>query len=229
VNIYEGLFGDQELEDVLVEMQFPEGSRLAAARARMWEGNAGEASTIAAGGEEPWASLISAAARIQAGLSAKQTLLPLAEDARNDSRVRLWAWHALRKLGEKPSSLHASEVLGFVLEVTLEEGLDVLAAYSDGSVRFLGHADQLVTLEATRDPIHEVVAVIANAFALLKVPPAPRDKDAKAPEPENVRMTALSANGLHRVTVPWDDVEGNGPYEPLFRAATKLLMEITLK
>lgn len=60
----------------------------------------------------------------------------------------MWAWTALRALGERPSAMHEGEVLGVVVEVPVDEGVDVLAAYADGRVRFLGSAGQIVVREA---------------------------------------------------------------------------------
>ncbi|MFO0613579.1 MAG: hypothetical protein U0414_13365 [Polyangiaceae bacterium] len=226
MNLYDMLFADQDLEDILVDAEFPPGSPLDVARARMWEGNYTDAALAAQGAPEPWSCFVQSAARMRAGLGAKHLLLPLAEDAFKESRARLWAWHALRKLGEKPSAVHTGEVLGFILEVPIDGSLDVLAAYADGSARFMGHADQLIVREPN-DPEPPIAKVISEAFALLSVPPKPRDADADGPPDDRVRMFALSALGTHMVEVPWSDVEAGGKYAALFGAATQLLKFLT--
>lgn len=224
--LYDMLFADQDLDDVIVDAQFAPGSPLDVARARMWEGNYTDAALAAQGAPEPWACFIQSAARMRAGLGAKHLLLPLAEDAFKESRPRLWAWHALRKLGEKPSAVHTSEVLGFILEVPMEGKLDVLAAYADGSARFMGHGENLIVREAN-DPDPAVTKVISEAFVLLSVPPKPRDADADGPPDDKVRMFALSALGTHMVEVPWAEVEAGGKYVSLFTAAIELLKLLT--
>ena len=224
--LYDMLFADQDLEDVLVDAQFAPGSPLDVARARMWEGNYTDAALAAQGAPEPWASFVQSAVRMRAGLGAKHLLLPLAEDAFKESRARLWAWRALRKLGEKPSPIHASEVLGFVLEVPMEGKLDVLAAYADGSARFMGHGENLIVREAA-DPDPIVTKVISEAFVLLSIPPKSRDADGDGPPDDKVRMFALSALGTHSVEVPWAEVEAGGKYEKLFVAAIELLKALT--
>lgn len=226
MNLYDMLFADQDLEDIIVDAEFPPGSPLDVARARMWEGNYTDAALAAQGAPEPWSCFIQSAARMRAGLGAKHLLLPLAEDAFKESRARLWAWHSLRKLGEKPSPVYTAEVLGFILEVPMEGSLDVLAAYADGSARFMGHADQLIVREAN-DPEPAVAKVISEAFALLGVPAKKRDADADGPPDDKVRMSALSALGTHTVEVPWADVEAGGKYVALFTAATQLLKFLT--
>lgn len=226
MTFYDQLFGDQTLEEVVTEMEFPAGSPLEVARARMWEGNYTESALAAQGAQEPWASFIQSAARMRAGLNAKAQLLPIAEDAWKESRARLLAWTALRKLGEKPSPVHNDEVLGVIIEVPMDGKLDVLAAYADGSARYLGHGDELKILEPT-EPDPKVIRVIAEAFPLLKVPPKPRDPDAAGPDSEHVRLSALTAQGTHMDQVEWSEVEPGGRYDPLFAAAIQLLQYIT--
>src|SRR5690349_15588199 len=128
---YQMLFADQDLSEVLMEAEFPSGSKLDAARARMWEGDVEETTALAKGAEEPWASFVIALARANAGGAPQPQLRAVAEDAFAEPRARLWAWTALRKLGEKPAPVFAQEVLGCVVEVPVDGGLDVLAAYSD--------------------------------------------------------------------------------------------------
>jgi hypothetical protein len=227
MNIYEMLFADQDLDELLLEVDLPAGGPLDVARARLWEGSYQDTARLAAGGTEPWASFIAATARSRAGQDPKRILLGIAEDSFQESRARLWAWTALRKAGERPSAVHADEVLGLVLEVPMEGKLDVLAAYADGGVRFLGYADQLVIREAGGQPSPTVAKVLAEAQALLSIPPAPRAKDAPAPPPDKLRMSALSARGIHTAEVPWAEVEPGGEYGALFAAATKLLDEVT--
>jgi len=227
MDIYGQFFADQELDELLMDAEFPPGSALANARARLWEGNYKDTASLVAGGEEPWASLILAESRIRSGQPAQRPLLTIAEDAWKESRPRLWAWTALRKLGEKPSAVHAGEVLGVVVEVPVDGKLDVLAAYADGSARYLGTANQLIAKETGGkvDPL--VAAVIGESYPLLSTPPAARDLEAPPPPPDQVRFTALSPNGLHSVLVPWSDVEEGGKLNRLFDAAIALLQDLT--
>lgn len=223
--IYDMLFGDQELDELIVELQAPPDTPLGAARARLWEGKYEEAAALAAGTGEPWSSFIVSEARIRGGLGAKRTLLAIAEDPTFETRARLWAWTALRRIGEKPSAFHAGEVLGFVVEVPMGGRRDVLAAYADGSARFLGFAGQVIAREANGNIDATTDALLVEARVLLKVPAAPR-QSAPLP-PDRVRMTAISANGTHMVEVPWSEVEPPAKYAAVFTAAAKLLQEVT--
>ncbi|MGH7295509.1 MAG: hypothetical protein ACRELB_11275, partial [Polyangiaceae bacterium] len=114
-----------------------------------------------------------------------------------------------------------------VVEVPMEGSKDVLAAYADGSIRFLGYADNIVVREPADDTKPLVEDVLSKAQPLLAVPPAPRSQ---APIPvDKVRMTALSAMGLHTIEAPWSELEPPGKYADLFTSAAKLLERATAK
>lgn len=228
MNPYESLFADQSLEELLKVAEFQPNSQLHVARSRMWEGRVLEAANAAQGAPEPWASLIVGSARTQMGQDGRRYFKTIAEDAEAESRARLWAWTALRSQGEIPSAVFTHEILGVVVEVPIDDdGLDVLAVYADGRQRYLTHDDRFIAREGTLGTVDtNVAAVLKYADILLQIPAAPRDPDAEAPAPENVRFTGLSANGLHRIEVPWAEVEKGGKYEALFVAATAVLADI---
>ena len=82
----------------------------------------------------PWQALLFDAAADPAALRA------LAEDPRADSRVRTLAWGRLR---EQRQPVPTGELLGVVFEVEVNGGLDVLAAYADGRLRYLNHGGRV--------------------------------------------------------------------------------------
>jgi hypothetical protein len=220
---YDLLFADQELEIVLLEVEVDPTTPVYVARAQFWEGNFTEAANLAAGGPEPWGSLLAGAARIRAGADGKRVLLALAEDVWKEPRVRLWAWAALRKLGEKPSAVHKTELLGFIVEIPMKDSLDVLAVYADGAVRFLGHAGQVMLVEPGAEVMPEVAPAITKAYDLLSTPPSERPRPTEPPAPTKLRMWGLSPSGTHKVDLEWADVEEGGRYEAVFVEATKIL------
>jgi hypothetical protein len=223
MNIYDALFGDQDLDEVLLDAHFDGGSKLHAARARLWEGNVPAATAELVGAPQPWATFIAARASVQSGQGARPLLQSVANDPTAESRPRLWAWTALRKLGERELP---PDVLGLVIEVPMNGDFDTLAAYQDGSVRFLGHAGQARFLEPEAAPAAAVAALLGHASLLLAVPPSPRVPSAPPP-PDLVRLSALSPAGVHATEVPWSDLEPPAPYSHLFAAATALFQDIT--
>jgi hypothetical protein len=57
-----------------------------------------------------------------------------------ETRMQLLVWSALRELGEQPDEKLGMEVLGVVLEIPMQTGYDTLAAYQDGSARYLNYS-----------------------------------------------------------------------------------------
>lgn len=224
---YELLFADQDLDELLTELELPAGSPLDAARARLWEGRPVETNDAAKRGPRPWSTFIEALSRKHSGQPAKAELLSIARDEEAESRARLWAWKALREEQAQPEANEANRVLGVIAEVPVDGGLDVLAAYADGALRFLGHADQLIAIEGSGTPSKRAAAVLREASVLLATPPTRRDPKAPRPPSNKVRLTALAPTGSHQVEVPWADVEAGGPYASLFHAIVGLFEEVT--
>ena len=61
-----------------------------------------------------------------------------------ETRIQLWAWAALRELGERPEGKFAFEVLGAVLEMPSGGAYDTLAGYVDGSARYLNFSGRAI-------------------------------------------------------------------------------------
>jgi hypothetical protein len=65
-----------------------------------------------------------------------------------DTQIQLWTWTALRELGEKPDPKSAFEVLGVIIEIPSGDGYDTLAAYVDGSARYLNYSGKAIFWDA---------------------------------------------------------------------------------
>jgi hypothetical protein len=116
---------------------------------------------VAAGGSsaEPWASFARAAS-LWSDDRRDEAVSVWREIAANDdieSRHVLQAWHFIRAAGVSPPADSAADVLGVIAEVAVGEGCDLLAAYLDGSVRYLGGA----TLVAAPDVVRLAEALTA--------------------------------------------------------------------
>lgn len=227
ISEYDRLFGDQALAELVADVALPDGSPLAIARARAWEGQHEASEAAAEGASEPWSTFVVALAKHASGKEARARLLALATDASLDPRVRLWAFTALRAEGWVPDADAAHELLGVVLEVPVKGSYDVLAAYADGSVRFLGHVGQSSVVEGSGEPGGTVREVLRLGASLASVPVVSRERPAKRGPADHLRLSALTPAGVRRVDVPWREVEAGGAHAPFFEAATKLFAEVT--
>ena len=145
----------------------------------------------------------------------------LADDPGEESRIRLLAcdWLRARRQGVPPRVL-----LGVVVEVSLERGLDVLAAYADGRVRYINQTGRVAVFEVGPPPIvakaREVVASAEPAIEQLALSTAPR-----RPPPTNgaVRITLLASDGRYLGEGPFEQVEREPTAAPIIRHASELL------
>jgi hypothetical protein len=83
-----------------------------------------------------------------------------------ESRVALQAWHFVRRAGHRPPEDLASLVLGAVAEVPVKRSHDVLAAYRDGTARYLNHAGGAVVWEDREDVV--VQAAVRDWLAVAQ-------------------------------------------------------------
>jgi len=117
----------------------------------------------------------------------------IADDAGEESRVRLLASHWLRSAGHAVSS---TEVLGIVVEVPMQEGHDALAAYADGSVRYINHTGRVAVFEGKPEEVAHQARMLVHAAIPAAATAQLRTRGA-APTLGNVRFTFLAADGLH--------------------------------
>ncbi|HEX8891356.1 MAG TPA: hypothetical protein VF779_19565, partial [Pyrinomonadaceae bacterium] len=99
--------------------------------------------------DEPWASFIKARDQLDGGdkALAKETLRHILAIPDLESRHYLQAWHFLRELGEQPSAAAAKQLYGVVVEVSMDEGLDIVAAYADHTARYFNYSGAAIIWE----------------------------------------------------------------------------------
>ena len=148
----------------------------------------------------------------------------LAEDSGQESRVRALAYGWLRERGQP---VPGAELLGVVVEVVLPGGLDTLAAYRDGRVRYLHHSGRSVLVDARVPALDPLVDALlgASARALREARPWQRT-EASAPGPGQVRITMLTPGGLRRIEGPFDGVQRDPAAGPALLAASRLLEQL---
>jgi hypothetical protein len=182
------------------------------------------------GHHEPWTSFEQARDAFGAGLlnQAYELWRRIALDEDAESRCRLQAWHFLRQAGQEVPNGEAKHVLGAIIEAPVAGSHDVLAAYEDGSARYLNYSGKVViwderanqdVLDAIRGwlAVASVIANHAGPWTDLGFPPLPAG---------NMRIMALTPSGPHF---------GQGPSDALLQdeialrfqeAATRLLTKI---
>ncbi len=175
VNIREVLFGDEPLEKV-----------------------ASYAHDL--GGDNPWVLFGIASQQLAAEdtRGAIATLKKILKMKRLEVRIYLQAWHSLRDLGQIPPQDRARELQGIVVEVALERGLDIIAAYADGSARYFNYSGAAVVWDEQDEEIDRIVTELLTVGQGIVDVSEPWDGPRPdAPSIGMVRLNLLTYGGLH--------------------------------
>ena len=102
---------------------------------------------------EPWLSFIKARKFLEKKdkSSAAAVLRQISEMPGIEPRHYLQAWHFLRQLGVNPPADKAKIVYGVVVEVGMQNGADIVAAYIDYTARYINYTGAGVIWEHPND------------------------------------------------------------------------------
>lgn len=152
-----------------------------------------------------------------ADLSAVRTL---ADDPSQEGRVRYLAYSRLRQLGQPVAP---KRLLGVIIEVPLSGGLDVLAAYSEGGVRYLNQSGKLALYEGV-DSLQPLVRKLFAASSPLVQQIGATDQPRRpAPTGSNVRLTFLVSDGLFFGEGPMAAMQRDPLGGPVIQGGVELL------
>ena len=153
----------------------------------------------------------------------KNTLLAIADDESNEGRIRALAYNRLRAMG---AALPKKKLLGVIVEVPLPQGLDVLAAFSEGGVRYLNQSGKVVVFEGGSTPVAQLAKeLIAVSQPIVdKIGPWEEER-LPPPKPGNVRITFLVSDGLYFGEGPFKVLQSDGMAGPVLSKAAQLLQK----
>mgnify|MGYP000340728537 CR=1 FL=1 len=166
----------------------------------------------------PWQALLAAEPGDAAAIRG------LADDPAQESRVRALACLWLRLHGEPVA---AKTLFGVVVEVPLDSGLDVLAAYDDGGVRYLNQSGAMSIFEGAVPALQGEVRAALDAARTVVARIGPWDKP-RLPPPVagNVRLSFIVSDGLYFGEGPYQALAQDGLAGPLLQHATALLQAV---
>lgn len=152
-------------------------------------------------------------------------LLLLANDTSLESRVRGLAATKLHLLGgpaPKP------ELLGVVIEIGLEQGLDVLAVFGDGTARYINQAESAIVFDAPNETTNNLVSNLWHHSIQVVNRIGPWDKPRLAPPgKDTVRLTFLVSGQLFFGQGPMNVFFSDPMAGPVLDAATKVMVYLT--
>jgi hypothetical protein len=151
-----------------------------------------------------------------------QALMAIAENEHEESRIRILAYHRLRAEGQPvPPKI----LLGVVVEVPLPQGLDVLAAFADGRVRYLNQSGRAAIFEEGGAPQVEALAkelIGVSQPVVNQIGPWDQQR-LPPPRQGNVRMTFLVSDGLYFGEGPFETLQKDALGGPVLAKASQLL------
>lgn len=175
-----------------------------------------------------WAVLKSSRALIEAGEveEARAQLRGLIEDAALPTRIRLWGWGALRSMGDVPPESAAAEVQGAVVEIPQAIGIDTLAVYAGGTLRYIAASGNFISRDtpddATRAQAQELLNFLTSVAASLIA-----TTDHPEPGIDKVYVTALTFAGARYASAPLKELqERRHPFSKVYLIATELIERV---
>jgi hypothetical protein len=179
--------------------------------------------------EDPWHSFALALSHTKQGQAeeAKKDLRRVLSMPDAETRWLLWAWTALRAMGERPPAGEADKVRGVVCELLNEEGVGgTLAAYEDGRARWFGSQGAGTFWEAPGDKEIDTLIddLLKSVGPVVRKAPAAERRLPTEIERAHFRVTVLTFGGLHAVDIYGPDIDGEAKYlAPALMASVSLL------
>ena len=195
------LFGDQTLDDLLTSVD----------KQAVLDG--------------AWMLLSKAADRMRQGEvgGAAEILLQVACNPKMETRILLWTWTALRRLGIHPKSYEADEIKGVVIQVPMKNGVDVLAAYADGTARYVNFSGKTIIWEITDATITTAIHKLLQSCKDLRGVPVAGSRT--NPARDLVRVTLLTFNGNRFVEASMQSLDLS-PIEQVLGVGAELMANV---
>lgn len=180
-----------------------------------------DASAFAPRGDTPPANW---QATLFAASPSEPAVRSLAEDEGMDARVRMLACNWLAAHG---AAAPAKALLGTVVEVPLDAGLDTLAAFVDHNVRYINHTGRMTLFEGRNEALAPSVERLLDASRAVVARIGPWDKPRLPPPSQGrVRLSFLVTGGLYFGEGPMEVFRRDAMAGPVVRHATALLQDV---
>jgi hypothetical protein len=151
-------------------------------------------------------------------------LTQIGEDVSNGGRVRAIAYNRLRAEAQQ---VPPKQLFGVIVEVALKDGLDVLAAFSDGGARYFNLSGKVAIFEGQGNPIEtQAMKLLASCQSVVDKIGAWEKPRLPPPRTGNVRLTFLVSDGLYFGEGPFNVLQQDGMAGPVLSKASNLLQRI---
>ena len=160
--------------------------------------------------------------------SSAAELQKIIDDPKSDPRIKVLAYNKLIASGINPSK---KELLAVIVEVGLDNGLDVLASFNNGTARYINHTGKILIWETIADEkANEITNLLFENSQNIVNQIGVWDK-ARRPQPTkgNLRITFLVSDGLYFGEGPINVLFSDPLASPALITATELMKYLTEK
>jgi hypothetical protein len=177
--------------------------------------------------ESPWKDFQAATRAIERGDTAlaEQSLRAVLAHTGLESRHYLQAWDALRGLGVAPAA-EAKHLYGVVLDVPVQDGLDTLAGYEDGTARYLNYSGKIIVWESADEQISTLITDLHQAAHQILIHAGPWDGPRPPLPPGQSRVSLLTPSGIHFGQAHLDDLMQDRFAAPVFHTGVLLMQAL---
>jgi hypothetical protein len=153
-------------------------------------------------------------------------LQKIIEDTSADPRIKVLAYNLQLEKGYKPIK---KELLAVIVEVGLDEGLDVLASFQNGTARYINQTGKVLVWETTTDEkANQLTKDLFSKGNQIINQIGPWDKPRRPPPPKgNTRISFLVSDGLYFGEAQTNTLFNDKIANPALRVATLLMQYLT--
>ena len=142
---------------------------------------------------------------------------PYSSQALNDIYNLLFKDRNLPVSGEK-------EILSVIIEVGLPEGLDVVAAFKDGSARYINYSGKLIIWETRTNESDELISqLFSDSMDVVNKIGPWTEARRPAPTAGNIRLSFIVSDGLYFGEGPFEVLQNDPMGGPVIADAIKLM------
>lgn len=152
-------------------------------------------------------------------------LQKIIDDNDADPRLKILAYNKQLSIGHKPER---KELLAVIIEVALDNGLDVLASFKNGTARYINQSGKMIIWETSDDTVIALTAdlfeksrSIVNQIGVWDKPRLPY------PTTGTTRVTFLVSDGIYFGQGPTDVIFNDALANPALMSGTELMRYIT--
>jgi len=157
--------------------------------------------------------------------SSSAELQQIINDTSLETRAKILAYNKLRTASQP---IDKKELLAVIVEVGMDEGLDVLASFKDGTARYLNHSGSMIILETTDAASNELTnQLFAESEKIVKQIGSWDKPRRPQPAKGNARISFLVSDGLYFGEAPLNTLFSDPIAAHALQSATALMQYIT--